>query len=235
MRIKIRFSNIVSGLAALGLLGCGLIDSDRSESALKIINGQVASQDRYPYTVSLQDDIGHFCGGSLIAPDLVLSAAHCAGGQYSAVVGREDLNSDDGTLRNKIKEIPHPQYKENTTDNDFMIVKLNRMVRRAKILTINKQENLPAVGDPVTVVGWGDTKRNPNVSVLSDILLEVELNSMDNDTCEKSKGRIQGQVASYQGAITENMLCAKARRKDSCQGDSGAPLVIRGGNSQNDV
>ena len=52
---------------------------ETEEDTDRIINGVEAQEDRYPYMVSLQDDQGHFCGASLIATDIVLSAAHCAG------------------------------------------------------------------------------------------------------------------------------------------------------------
>ena len=62
----------------------------------RIINGEEATEGRYSYAVSLQDKWGHFCGGSLIAPDVVLSAAHCAGGEYTVVIGRHNLTISNG-------------------------------------------------------------------------------------------------------------------------------------------
>ena len=84
--------------AAVGSIrGSGSGDSDNSIGRLlnlfgpstRIIGGDEAIEDRYPYAVSLSDDFGHFCGGSLIARDVVLSAAHCdmfGEGKYNAVV-----------------------------------------------------------------------------------------------------------------------------------------------------
>ena len=60
----------------------------------RIIGGKEAVAGKFSYVVSLADDIGHFCGGSLIAPDIVLTAAHCQGGSYNIVVGRQDLNDE---------------------------------------------------------------------------------------------------------------------------------------------
>ena len=56
----------------------------------RIIGGSEATEDRYSFVVSLQDHIGHFCGGSLIAKDVVLTAAHYQGGSYDVVLGRHD-------------------------------------------------------------------------------------------------------------------------------------------------
>ena len=59
-------------------------EEENSDSNLRerIINGVEAIEGRYSYAVSLQDNLGHFCGGSLIAKDIVLTAAHCQGGKY---------------------------------------------------------------------------------------------------------------------------------------------------------
>ena len=59
--------------------------------APRIINGNVVSRNVYPFVTSLQDRIGHFCSGALVARNVVLSAAHCQGGKYDVFVGRHDL------------------------------------------------------------------------------------------------------------------------------------------------
>jgi len=64
------------------------------DSNTRIIGGNEAVEDRHAYAVSLYDNIGHFCGGSLIAKDVVLTAAHCKGGEYFAVVGRHNIEED---------------------------------------------------------------------------------------------------------------------------------------------
>ena len=60
----------------------------------RIIGGDEAVEDRHAYAVSLYDNIGHFCGGSLIAKDVVLTAAHCKGGEYFAVAGRHNIEDE---------------------------------------------------------------------------------------------------------------------------------------------
>lgn len=96
------------------------------DSNTRIIGGAEASRGRYSYAVSLSDRIGHFCGGSLICPDVVLTAAHCQGGEYDAIIGRHDLRSNDGEEISVKTELPHPSYDPHTTDNDFMLVFLDR-------------------------------------------------------------------------------------------------------------
>lgn len=72
-------------------------DNSNHDSPLdnnRIIGGKEAVARKFSYVVSLADDIGHFCGGSLIAPDVVLTAAHCQGGSYDIIVGRQDLSDE---------------------------------------------------------------------------------------------------------------------------------------------
>jgi len=185
----------------------------------RIINGQEANPNRYAFAVSLQDGGSHFCGGSLIAKNVVLTAAHCKGGPYKVALGRHNLDTNEGQVIDMKKEVPHPSYDKDTTDNDFMIVILNRAATLngdVSLVKLNDNASVPRVGDPVTVMGWGETGRG-----ISDVLMEVDVNVIGNGVCDASRGNGD----SYQGAITENMLCAKANNKDSCQGDSGGPLV----------
>lgn len=83
--------------------------------APRVINGDEAPRGKYTFAVSLQD-YGHFCGGSLIARDYVLSAAHCKGGRYDAVVGKHDLRDWGGQVIEVAEEIVHPYYNDWTSE-----------------------------------------------------------------------------------------------------------------------
>ena len=195
----------------------------------RIIGGDVASVGRYSYTVSLQDDIGHFCGGSLIAKDVVLTAAHCAGGKYDIAINRHDVGKSSGEVIRMSKEIKHGKYDDWTTNNDFMLVILDRPTTQdVELVKLNSDKNTPNVGDAVTVMGWGDTVAADDISRLSDVLRDVEVNVISNQECGQSEGTVGGWYDTYDGQITSSMLCAKDNNEDSCQGDSGGPLVIRG-------
>ena len=71
-----------------------LHETSSRDTNTRIIGGNEAVEDRHAYAVSLYDNIGHFCGGSLIAKDAVLTAAHCKGGEYFAVVGRHNIEEE---------------------------------------------------------------------------------------------------------------------------------------------
>mmetsp|Transcript_5105 Transcript_5105/g.8017 ORF Transcript_5105/g.8017 Transcript_5105/m.8017 type:complete len:299 (-) Transcript_5105:72-968(-) len=210
------------------------------ESNTRIIGGDEAVEGRYPYAVSLQDSIGNFCGGSLIAKDVVLSAAHCmqSGREYKAVIGRHNLrNSTDGYDVVVKTEITHPSYDSLTTNYDFMILILDQAVTEEVDLVKVSRDIIP-VDTAVTVMGWGDTHPSDSISTLSEELMETEVFVISKEECEQSTGTIGGMEimsgwaiggyqADYQDKISDNMMCAKDNGEDSCQGDSGGPLVIR--------
>ena len=164
----------------------------------------------------------------MIAPDVVLSAAHCQGGQYQITVGRHGLEDNDGESIDVLTEIPHPDYDDYTTDNDFMLLFLKDSVTvDVKMVKVNSDVNVPEVDAAVTVVGWGDTDITDEVE-MPIYLQEVEVNVVSNEECNAS----DGPYGTYEeaGGITDNMLCAREEGggEDSCQGDSGGPLVIKG-------
>lgn len=217
-------------------------ENNREELNTRVIGGNPAIEDRYSYAVSIQDELGHFCGGSLIAKNVVLSAAHCMQNMdtvkgYKAVIGRHSLlNTDDGDEVMVMTQIPHPDYDRDTTDNDYMILILNRdTAEEVDFITVSPDAISPDTA--VTVMGWGDVDPADSIQTLANELMETEVVVVSNAECEQSSGTIGGQdflgfsfggyAASYTDSISENMMCAKDAGEDSCQGDSGGPLVVR--------
>ena len=202
-----------------------------------------APEGRYPYAVSLKDENGtHFCGGSLIANDVVLTAAHCIylDMNFTVVIGRYNLTNinvgDDVTIAEKV---PHPNYNMRISeDYDFGLVFLSRPTTvDVDIAPINANNSVPAIGAAVTYLGWGEIDSDVSTLNCSQTLREVESNIITNEQCEASAGIVDGTKStdSYEDLITENMLCTFAIDKDSCQKDSGGPLIIRGKDASGDV
>ncbi|MDD2805544.1 MAG: serine protease [Elusimicrobiales bacterium] len=188
--------------------------------AEKIVGGVQATKGEFPFLVSLRSSYGsHFCGGSLIKKNWVLTAAHCVEGGYlkGVTIGLHNQSDTAGVEKFTVLEIvKNPGWNTNTMDNDYALVKLSGDSKFAPI-ALNTQEISSKV-DFVTA-GWGTTSEGGGVS---KILMKVTVPFVDKATCS----------AAYDG-ITDSMLCAGYPEggKDSCQGDSGGPLIVGTGSS----
>lgn len=192
-----------------------------------------AIEDRFPYHVSLQDSGGHFCGGSLILKDVVLTAAHCLGGSFNVMIGRHDFDDKDGEIIEAARQIAHPQYDENTSENDFALVVLERPVETVvPLVTLNDDNFYPTPGTQANVMGWGNMKTNG--IDLPDVPMIVDVEVISNQKCyELEQGGESYEEFKYD--IYDDMICTFTEKKDACQGDSGGPLVISGNDASQDV
>uniref|UniRef100_A0A3B5MGU4 trypsin n=1 Tax=Xiphophorus couchianus TaxID=32473 RepID=A0A3B5MGU4_9TELE len=188
----------------------------------RIIGGQEVQPYSIKYQASLQTEKGvHYCGGTLVDKEWVVSAAHCWRPHLMIVVLSEhSLRETEGFEQIfGVSKIHVHNYNYKTFNNDIMIIKLDRpAVLNAYVQPVRLPgENIPQLkGDFCTVSGWGVTQ--PYSYVLSPVLRAVDVKEIT--MCSWY----------YWGRITENMICAGSPYggKDSCQGDSGGPLVCNG-------
>ena len=154
--------------------------------------------------------------------------SHCDASDITAVIGRHDLAATStGEEIPVASTLQHPEYNSDEFGNDIMLVFLQEPIQQdIDFVRVNGDSASPGVGSPVTVAGWGLTDENS--FYLPDLLMAVEVNSISNEECAASEGTVDGFLASYEGEITDGMLCAADEGEDSCQGDSGGPLVIEG-------
>ncbi|KAF2024016.1 trypsin [Setomelanomma holmii] len=188
-----------------------------------IVGGVAASAGDFPFIVSLQTSSGsHFCGGSLLNANTVLTAAHCTVDQTASslrVRAGSLQRSSGGTLVSVSSLKVHPSYVSSSQDFDVAIWKLSTAVPTSTVSTyaqIAASGSDPVAGTTNTVAGWGTTTSGG--STLPAALRKVDVPVVSRTSCRSSYGT---------SAVTLNMYCAglTAGGKDSCQGDSGGPIV----------
>lgn len=130
----------------------------------RVINGVNAARGRYKYMVSLTNNNGqHLCGGTLIAPDVILTAAHCFGFVKKAQIGRYDTSDSDENYENiNISQaLQHPDYDSSLARNDFMLILLQSPSSYPFIKINEDDEIFPR---NLLVMGWGNqSKKWPSI------------------------------------------------------------------------
>uniref|UniRef100_A0A8C2E1U0 Transmembrane serine protease 13b n=1 Tax=Cyprinus carpio TaxID=7962 RepID=A0A8C2E1U0_CYPCA len=193
----------------------------------RIIGGSAAAEGQWPWQASLHFQGSHSCGGTLVAPDFIITAAHCfpkgtPGSQlpsnwrvYIGLVSQLQLLSP----YNVKQIILHENYDPATKNNDIALLKLSKPASNIQPVCLPVfGQTFPAAKQCWTT-GFGVTKQGADSS--STLLMEVAVNLIDSAVCNS--------FTVYGGRITENMQCAGDLKgeRDSCQGDSGGPLVCK--------
>ncbi|WP_170127923.1 trypsin-like serine protease [Euzebya rosea] len=197
-----------------------------------IVNGTAAPQGAYPWMAAFLFDGGQGCGGSVIAPNWILTASHCvaddrgqpsvAPGSATFVVNANDWTDGSGQTLTAAEIIIHPNYDAATTDNDVALVRTNETTDVTPVRIATAPEQNPAPGTEVRVIGYGTTSSGGDAS---NTLLQVDVPIVSDADCANGYGNLNAP----------NMLCAGAPTqdeanpgRDSCQGDSGGPLFVPG-------
>jgi trypsin len=202
-----------------------------------IVGGEPAELDQFRFFA--HPETYFLCGASLIHSDILLTAAHCNDGAFtflsaSAIyIGATKLDGSDAVEIAQAKSFRnHPQYKayplsKNLSDSvnldvvdnyvyDYSLVKLKRPSRTTPVMW-NSNPTQPVDNEELVTIGFGNIKQG---GPLSNNLLQVNVNVVNFTTCD----------ANYNNELdASSTLCAAAPKKDSCDGDSGGPILDMNG------
>ncbi|MFI5692218.1 S1 family peptidase [Kribbella sp. NPDC051586] len=194
-----------------------------------VVGGTLASATEAPWAIALNntqsaDSSGRYCGAALVAPNKIVTAAHCMDediSTYYAVQGRANLADESVGQTSAISKVwIHPGY--NTKDNryDFAVLTLAKPFAGVPVLPLETRSRADRKGAVPTVYGWGDTEGTG----LDDTLQKAAVPDLGDNTCLAVKSYVTN------GYAAATNVCAGYLNGgiDACQGDSGGPLVLNG-------
>jgi secreted trypsin-like serine protease len=214
---------------------------ERPRAHAEVVNGSDVADGQFPFVAAIgygTDPLGgflwdnQFCGGSLVAASLVLTAAHCVeqengeeltAEQLAVVVGRTVMTSTEGQVRHVTEIIRDPDYDPSNVTNDLAVLRLNQPVVGITPITLVGvgDTSLDTPGAPLTITGWGDARPQPHgrkQPLWPDVLQQAQVNVVDDATCAKEWAR----AGYHNDPAFQLFLCTTPGTFGS--GDSGGPL-----------
>ncbi|CAG0883219.1 unnamed protein product [Cyprideis torosa] len=228
-------------LLAISALAYGRnIQTPQKEFINRIVGGDATTIENYPYIVSLRTSGNfHFCAGSILNTDWIVTAAHCVVGnrpsEQVVVAGSTYIGQGNRLEVAQVKW--HEDYSSSTFENDIALLRLATPLEwsdsiqgvgmapdsdqnAVRVPSSNSQPPSFSEYGPLEVMGWGRLADGTSPEQLQ----YVEVPFVNDELCRDAYG---------QGDIADHMICAGEANKDSCQGDSGGPIVNQvGGTTQ---
>jgi secreted trypsin-like serine protease len=206
-----------------------------------VIGGSPTTTQQQPWVVALSSRArfgssrsGQFCGGVVVAPRTVITAAHCFGQEalgvsgwkqlpdLRVIVGRTDLSGTGGQEVRLSQVWVNPDFDASTNAGDIAVITLAQELPADSAIAMAEPGDTAsyAAGTRAQVYGWGDTTGNGDYT---SVLRTATVSLISDTACERAyPGSTDGTY------VRASMVCAGAKGggKDACQGDSGGPLVV---------
>ncbi|MFF1603569.1 S1 family peptidase [Streptomyces mirabilis] len=189
-----------------------------------IVGGTTTTTTAYPFMMQITDaSQNQFCGGTLVAANKVVTAAHCMVGETTSSVrvigGRTYLNGTNGTVSKVSKIWINPDYTDATNGDDVAVLTLSTSMSYTPASYVASTDtSVYATGAIARIIGWGTTSESGSSS---NQLRTATVPIVSNTSCAGSYGS---------DFVASDMVCAGYTNggTDTCQGDSGGPLLIGG-------
>uniref|UniRef100_T1IZK1 Peptidase S1 domain-containing protein n=1 Tax=Strigamia maritima TaxID=126957 RepID=T1IZK1_STRMM len=215
---------------------CGRTFYNEDVPTARIVGGKKAIFGKWPWQVSLRqwkkNTFQHKCGAALLNENWAISAAHCVDNvsieQLQVRIGDFDVSNVKEELSHADRQVQvifkHPDFNPRNFENDLALIRFYEPIhfqRNIIPICIPSNDN-SFVNDTAYVTGWGRLYED---GPLPEQLYEAQIPIISNLECEKLY-----QQAGYIESIPDIFICAgrPGGGIDSCEGDSGGPMVIRG-------
>nr|XP_039261147.1 A disintegrin and metalloproteinase with thrombospondin motifs gon-1-like isoform X2 [Styela clava] len=205
-----------------------------------ITSGSPSEPGRWPWQVLIMTEYNgkwRQCGGTLITPSWVLTAAHCfldrVGNNWNiqritlGTINRIRIDNRGVSFTRASIVHVHEDFDKMEYLNDISLMKLPTPVNTGwrhhiEPIFLPKSNKTMLAGKSCVVTGWGATAKNGSIESIPDVLQEVDVNIFTDEACKKMH-----HTPGLDGSYTESHFCAGhlEGKKDTCYGDSGGPLM----------
>ncbi|XP_018407060.1 PREDICTED: trypsin I-P38-like [Cyphomyrmex costatus] len=216
-------TNICTSPAQIPLSACNV--------SARLVGGEDAPIGGYPFIVSLQMNSRHFCAGSILNKEWVITAAHCAQAVSSlnllcVKAGKYNIRLNEASEQTVqvIEVYVHENYQGGVGPYDIALLKLAAPLKLTK--DVQAIELAPPESEPTGkawLCGWGSTSTSifPR---MPDKLQQVQMEYIDRTTCDEAVSSLTGSSPS---PVHKTNICTGPSNKatSACSGDSGGPLI----------